>query len=595
MRATRGISWGGNRSGGRLLAALLLVVAVLPVMPVVGATAGPLVDVIVRGAPGRGAAAEAAVGRVGGTVRARLGVVDGVAASVPASAVGRLAGAPGVVGVTPDAALQLAGDSWSGWSAKDDAGSLYNLTDAIGARSVWSRKDAAGRRLTGAGVGVALIDSGVVPVEGLTTPGRVVNGPDLSFESQAENLRYLDTFGHGTHLAGIIAGRDTGVDMTRTPKDDRFVGVAPDATLVSLKVATADGATDVSQVIAAIDWVVQHRYDDNLNIRVINLAFGTDSVQSYVLDPLAYAAEVAWRRGIVVVVSAGNDGPLAPVTDPASDPFLLTVGAADHRGTTSTSDDTVADFSSGGTDARRPDLLAPGRSVASLRNPGSLIDQAFPGGLVGDGAGRFFRGSGTSQAAAVVAGAAALLLQQRPWLTPDQVKKLLVATTDRVNGTSLGLIDVDAAASAATPSLSAARQAFPYGTGLGSLEAARGSNHVADPDDGTELTGEVDIFGQAWDPAAWASAAFDGRSWSGGDWMGRSWSGSTWSSDSWTGRSWSGRSWSGENWAGRSWSGRSWSDNEWLGRSWSGRSWSGRSWSGRSWSGRSWSTASWGT
>jgi serine protease AprX len=600
----RGISWGGSRvdrrgpgsrSGRRLLASLVLVVATLPVVPVATATGRSLVDVIVRGAPGGGAAAEVAVTRLGGTVRARLAVVDGVAATLPASAVGRLAGQAGVVAVTPDAALHLAGDSWSGWNAKDDPGSLLSLTTAVGARDAWGRKDAAGRRVTGAGIGVALVDSGVVPVEGLTTPGRVVNGPDLSFESQADSLRYLDTFGHGTHLAGIIAGRDTGVDMTKPPKEEGFVGVAPDATLISLKVATADGATDVSQVIAAIDWVVQHRNDEGLNIRVLNLAFGTDSVQSYALDPLAYAAEVAWRRGIVVVVSAGNDGPLAALTDPAVDPFLLAVGSTDHRGTTSTSDDTVASFSSGGTPLRRPDVLAPGRSVASLRNPGSFVDQQFPGGMVGDSAGRFFRGSGTSQAAAVVAGAAALLLQQRPWLTPDQVKRLLVGTARRVNGSSIGMLAVGDALNTATPPSTLAAQAWPAGTGLGSLDAARGTVHVADPDDGTELAGEVDIFGQTWDGAAWAQAAWDGRSWSGGDWMGRSWSGATWSSDSWTGRSWSGRSWSGDNWAGRSWSGRSWSDNEWLGRSWSGRSWSGRSWSGRSWSGRSWSTTSWGT
>ena len=155
----------------------------------------------------------------------------------------------------------------------------------------------------GQGVDVALIDSGVAPVQGLTAPGKVINGADLSFEQGADHLRYMDTYGHGTHLAGLIAGRDADWSPSN---HDSFSGVAPDARIVNVKVANAMGATDVSQVIAAIDWVVQHKNDNGMNIRVLNLSFGTDGVQNYVLDPLTYAAEVAWRKGIVVVAAAGN-------------------------------------------------------------------------------------------------------------------------------------------------------------------------------------------------------------------------------------------------------------------------------------------------
>ena len=163
----------------------------------------------------------------------------------------------------------------------------------IGADDLWT----AG--ITGRGVDVALVDTGVAPVQDLAGPGKVVNGPDLSFESQSPDLRYLDTNGHGTHMGGVIAGQD----------DGEFTGIAPDARLVSVKVGAASGATDISQVIAAIDWVVQHRNDDGLNIRVLNLSFGTDGAQDYLLDPLTYAVDVAWRKGIVVVVGAGNRGP----------------------------------------------------------------------------------------------------------------------------------------------------------------------------------------------------------------------------------------------------------------------------------------------
>jgi serine protease AprX len=194
------------------------------------------------------------------------------------------------------------------WKPDVDNGSFYLVNKGINSNSMWSRSDSAGNKYTGRGIGVALIDSGVVPVEGLSLPGKVIHGPDLSFESQDPTLAHLDTYGHGTHIAGIIAGKDSDVPAGNENDSTRFVGVAPDAHLVSLKVAASDGATDVSQVIAAIDWVVQHRNDPGLAIRVLNLSFGTTSLQPHDLDPLAHAVQNAWHKGIVVVVAAGNDG-----------------------------------------------------------------------------------------------------------------------------------------------------------------------------------------------------------------------------------------------------------------------------------------------
>jgi len=295
------------------------------------------------------------------------------------------------------------------------------------------------------------------------------------------------------------------------------------------------------------------------------------------------------------VVSAGNNGNATErLTDPAMDPYVIAVGASDDMGTDTADDDTVTEFSNRGSVERAPDLVAPGRSVQSLRVPGSYIDEAYPTARVATTDGsepRYFRGSGTSQAAAFVSGAAALLLQQRPDLTPDEVKALLTSTADRIAGTDTllqgaGVVDVDKAVHGSTPR--AVAQTFPVSTGLGSLEAARGSYHVVDPDTGIALTGEVDIFGRSWSGRSWSGSSWSGSSWSGGVWNGSSWSGSSWS-----GRSWSGSSWSGSSWSGRSWSGSSWSGSSWSGRSWSGSSWSGSSWSGRSWSGSSWSGSSW--
>ncbi len=233
-------------------------------------------------------------------------------------------------------------------------------------------------------------------------------------------------------MAGIIAGRGaTAVSGRYVGDSANFLGMAPDARIVPLKAADAVGATDFTQVIAAVDWVVEHKRDNGLNIRVLNLSFGTDSRQLPEIDPLAHPVERAWKKGIVVVVSAGNAGfNMANggpgLTNPARDPYVISVGASDPNGTTTVADG-LATFSSSGvagaTGSKNPDLLAPGKSVASLRVPGSFLDDSF--GATAQVGEDNFRGSGTSQAAAVISGAAALILQQRPAITPDQLKKLL--------------------------------------------------------------------------------------------------------------------------------------------------------------------------
>ncbi len=484
-----------------------------------------------------------------------------------------------------------AGASWGAsatiYSPASDTGSMLNTTLITGAQAYWN----AG--YTGAGVDVAVIDSGVVPVDGLRTPGKVLNGPDLSFESQAPGLSYLDTFGHGTHMAGIVAGRaDAAVPGTYAGDQVNFLGMAPDARVVSIKVADAHGATDVSQVIAAIDWVVQHRSDNGLNIRVLNLSYGTDSAQSYVVDPLAYAAERAWKAGIVVVTAAGNAGwvqHVGSMTNPAIDPFVIAVGAEDTKGTNATTDDVAASFSANGSQSRMPDVTAPGVHIVGLRDPGSLIDQTYgKTGYVDNG---LFRGSGTSQAAAVVSGAAALIIQQRPSITPDQLKRLLMTTatippksTSKFLG-GAGEINLASALTTATPGKVSVKATASTGTGL--LELSRGSTHLVK--DGVSLIGEKDIFGHSFDSKAIAKLESTASSWSGGTWNGSSWSGSSWSGSSWSGSSWSGSSWSGSSWSSTAWSSSSWSGSSWSSSSWSGNNWLGSGWADDAWAGAGWS------
>ncbi len=585
MRGTlgRGLSWDGGggvttRFGLTLGVVWMTVAMALPVMAAPAPTTEP-VDVIVRERNPGSDAAERLVASLGGEVGETLAVIGGFTAGVPESALPTLSVSPVIAGVTPDSTVELHGGGWgtsvvdlAGLDPYDHPGSLYWITRETAARTFWESG------VTGAGVDVALIDTGVNRVAGLDVAGKVIDGADLSFESQSDELAHRDTNGHGTHMAGIIAGRDAGISGSlNDAAKDSFVGVAPDARIVNVKVGSADGAVDVSQVIAAIDWVVEHRQDNGMNIRVLNLSFGTDSTQSYLLDPLAFAVEQAWRNDIVVVVAAGNDGNDRPLRMPAADPFVVTVGSVESSGR---GYDTLSDFSNCGDDDRGVDLLAPGRSVTSLRVPGSHADVTAPDAEVN---GRFFLGSGTSQAAAVVSGAAALFAQSDPSLGSDEIKARLLAAAKKVKGTDkacagAGVVDVDAfAGNGKTPRIGNVTQEWMPALGLGSLEASRGSDHLVH--EGMTLEGEQDIFGNEFIAPVWAFKSATQTVWDGGDWNGVSWSGGTWSGGTWSGVSWSGLSWSGVSWSGLSWSGGTWSGVSWSGVSWSGGTWSGSSWS----------------
>ena len=569
-----GVSWNDSKKDrflvGLLAALLLCSVATPDAARTVSEGATRMISVIVRELPGAGSNPERSVKAAGGTVGRHIKIIDGFVAEVPEASVSALATSPAIHSITPNRKVQML-ELVDGFDADVDPGSLQNISKSTKAREFWK----AG--FNGKGVDIALIDTGLVPVEGLTATGKVINGPDLSFESQSDVLRYHDTNGHGTHLGGIIAGKDGAAsDM-----DDKFKGIAPRSRLINVKVANAVGGTDVSQVLAAIDWVVQNRNKDGMNIRVLNLSFGTDGTQDYRLDPLAYAAEVAWHKGIVVVAAGGNAGfGDTKLNNPAYDPYLIAVGASDNKGTYDTADDTIPGWSSRGDGKRNPDLVAPGKSVVSLRNVNSHIDLTHPEGRVNT---RFFRGSGTSQSAAVVSGAAALVIQQRPGITPDQVKALLMQSASPIpnadaQAQGAGGLDLRNAFRLPTPS---SVQTWPRATGTGSLDASRGTMKLEY--EGVALEGEVDIMGNPWDGAGWSSNSWNGTSWSGGNWNGAGWSGAGWSGAGWSGAGWSGAGWSGAGWSGAGWSGAGWSGAGWSGAGWSGAGWSGAGWSGASW------------
>jgi serine protease AprX len=300
----------------------------------------------------------------------------------------------------------------------------------------------------GTGVGVAVIDSGVNPVFDLTLAGtsktsRIIYSQN--FDPSANTTS--DLYGHGTHVAGIIAGN--GGSSTCGNCDVTFRGIAPNANIINLRVLDSNGSATDSTAIAAIQQAISLK--NKYNIRVINLSLGRGIFESYTLDPLCQAAEQAWKAGIVVVVAAGNYGRdnsnnnygYGTITAPGNDPYVITVGAMKTMGTATRTDDLIATYSSKGPTMLdqiiKPDIVAPGNLVISdLASTTATLYVNYPQNLLPlsyyttnnnqNASSNYYILSGTSMATPMVSGAAALLLQQNPLLTPDQVKARLMKT-----------------------------------------------------------------------------------------------------------------------------------------------------------------------
>jgi serine protease AprX len=534
------------RAKRNLIASVVIVLAGAWIAPATPSLASEAADtaVIVQGTSA--AAVRAAVSAHHGKVTQDLWIVNGVAADIPAGELAALAAEPGVTHVSEDGAVQVQDATPS---PLHSASAVYSK--AVGADRLWTEG------IDGEGVTVAVVDTGVAKVADLS--GRVIGGVDFS----GGDNPYKDEFGHGTFVAGLIAGNGAS-------SNGAYKGVAPKAKIVSIKIAGADGASDVSHVLAAMQWAVSFRGD--YGIRVLNLSLGTDSTQSYYLSPLNAAVERAWDNGIVVTVSSSNNGPGAgTVSKPGDDPLVITVGASDDKGTPGQGDDVMAGFSGQGPTAAdgltKPDLVAPGRSVISLRAPGSAIDAAYPGSRVGSA---YFKGSGTSFSTAVTSGAAALLLEREPGLTPNQVKARLLGSAGtgpagNPNIDGQGSLDAYAAAHAGT--YDSANEGVTRSLGTGSIDLDRGSLQVQIqlglvPDllglllqpvyqvlFGTNLTAQNELFDSLdfltseWTGSRWYDSQWGGSRWYGSRWYGSRWYGSRWYTSEWYGSRWYGIAW----------------------------------------------------
>jgi len=363
--------------------------------------------------------------QLGGDLIGMLPVVNGLVASLDGNSIQKLSNRSDVLYISRDRPVNLLADT---------------PAPAVNAAVAWNAN------YTGSGVGVAVIDSGVNSHPDLSTPG--LTSSRVAFnQSFLSSSSSADQYGHGTHIAGLIAGNGTSSSGSQYSKT--FKGIAPGAKIINLRVLDSNGAGTDSSVINALQTAITLKAV--YNIRVINLSLGRGVYESYKLDPLCHAVEQAWKAGIVVVVAAGNDGRFLPtsgygtINSPGNDPFVITVGAMKTMDTVTRSDDQIASYSSKGPTyidrIAKPDIVAPGNLLVSTENPGVTLESSEPGNLVpynfyvygGSSApsSSYFTLSGTSMATGVVSGIVADLLQAHPTLTPDQVKARLMKTASK--------------------------------------------------------------------------------------------------------------------------------------------------------------------
>src|SRR5882762_5110565 len=422
---------------------------------------GATVDVIIQFNQTPTSAYHEKVQDKGGVLKKKLDVIKGAHYSVPVESLQNLADDPDVAYISPNRPLR-----GTATSTLDYTRETVNAPVAL---QQWG--------LDGTGVGVAVIDSGVTAVGDLYwwIPSNQTYGSRVVYSQNfvPGTTDTSDLYGHGTHVAGIIAGAgwfSTGSNFTHT-----FKGIAPNANIINLRVLDQNGVGTDSSVIAAIQTAISLK--STYNIRVINLSLGRQVYESYTLDPLCQAVEAAWNSGIVVLAAAGNQGRndsagtegYGTIAAPGNDPYVITVGAIKTANTATRVDDTIASYSSKGPTAfdhvAKPDIVAPGNQVVSTLAPNAYLlstptdvylseysnstttttknnKKNSTSSLTANAISTsYLRLSGTSMATPVVSGAAVLLLQQNPNLTPDQIKARLMKTASKTFPASSSVTD----------------------------------------------------------------------------------------------------------------------------------------------------------
>lgn len=353
---------------------------------------------------------------LGAAVLKELPIIHALIVDIPSGRIDELAQSTRVKRISPDREVQACLD--------------------IAAPTVGANNSIAYYNLTGRGVTVAVLDSGITPSDKLTTSAgksRVVASVDFVND---RTLAGFDYYGHGTHVSGVIGMKTSSDSSGRIT----LTGIAPEANIASIRVLDSYGKGKVSSVIEGIQWCADHAA--LFNIRVLNLSLSHPISESYTTDPLTQACEKAWDSGLAVVVAAGNHGldqnGYGTIGSPGNDPFVITAGASSDLDSLNREDDLLPGFSSKGPSQvdyiLKPDLVAPGTRIFSIRTAGSYLDTTFPLNRVSlDGQTYpYFRLNGTSVSAAIVSGTAALMLEKEPSLTPSTIKARLMKSADKL-------------------------------------------------------------------------------------------------------------------------------------------------------------------
>ena len=462
-------------------------------------------------------------------LKKKFSAVNGVSAQLTGAQLVALAKQNGILAITTDRRLVATGQfsNDQGWA------------QTAGVDDFWVGQALSGLEMPS----IAIVDSGVQTGR-LDFSGRLLKQVRLT--SLAPNS-LGDGRGHGTFVAGIAAGAAA-----------KYAGAAPTAPIVSLDVMDDNGMALTSDVIAAADWILQNRAAHN--IRVANFSLQSSTPASFAYDPLNQAVEKLWFSGVVVVASAGNYGdngqPTTVAYAPGNDPFVITVGAADLNGTAwSAADDFAAPWSAFGYTLdgfAKPDIGAPGRMLVGPLPSLSTMAREHPERVTAPG---YMWMSGTSFAAPVVSGAAALVIARHPNWTPDQVKgALMLSAQPTAGGMALGVGEVNA--------IAASQVASPPNPNLA-------LNQFVSPD----ISG-----GFAFDSASWANTAQADASWNSASWANASWANASWANASWNSASWANASWAQASWAAASWNAASWAQASWAAASWNAASWAAAAW-----------------
>ena len=441
----------------------------------------------------------------GGQMKKAFRSINGAAAAVTGKQLLKLANDSHITVITRDDSVRLTGVDWR---------------DVTNVNQLWGDWSSPAPQAPA----IAIVDSGIDSSKASDFGGRVVARANFS---SIEPYASGDPSGHGTMVAGIAAGASSS-----------YPGVAKNAPLVDVRVASRLGEAKTSDIVAAVDWIIANK--SRYNIRVANFSLAGTSESSFRFDPLDQAVEKLWFSGVVVVAAVGNNGSAygpAKIAAPGNDPFIITVGATDTEGTIGRSDDTRADWSAYGSTAdgfMKPDLSAPGRYIGAPVPLSSYLALEKPLRLLGGG---YMWMSGTSFSAPMVAGAAAQLLARKPYLNPNQVKGALMLSA----------------------------RYLPYadpGAGVGEVDAAA-AVAVSNPPNPNENLYAFVSNGD-FNADAWASYVSVNANWTQSNWVSSNWVSSNWVSSNWVASNWVASNWVSSNWVSSNWVASNWVASNWA-------------------------------